>query len=112
MAQRVGRTGLERFSGVGQFADLHLGGALRYQLEKGTDMASTMQDYRTSRELPTLDEFRSANGPLMLGGILALIEREQSTINGVTKEIVFTFSLTYPLDANDEIAITGKFQEL
>ena len=32
--------------------------------------------------------------------------------NGVTKEIVFTFSLTYPLDANDEIAITGKFQEL
>lgn len=40
-------------------------------------MASTMQDYRTSRELPTLDEFRSANGPLMLGGILALIEREQ-----------------------------------
>ena len=32
--------------------------------------------------------------------------------NGATNEIVFVFSLTYPLDANDEIAITGKFQEL
>lgn len=33
--------------------------------------------------------------------------------NGVTKEITFTFSgLTYPLDNNDEIAITGKFIEL
>ena len=34
------------------------------------------------------------------------------TYNGTTKEIIFTFSLTYPLDANDEIAITGKFEEL
>jgi hypothetical protein len=32
--------------------------------------------------------------------------------NGSVNEIVFVFSLTYPLDANDEIAITGKFQEL
>ncbi len=32
--------------------------------------------------------------------------------NGSINEIVFVFSLTYPLDANDEIAITGKFQEL
>lgn len=32
--------------------------------------------------------------------------------NGATNEIIFVFSLTYPLDANDEIAITGKFQEL
>ena len=28
--------------------------------------------------------------------------------NGSVNEIVFVFSLTYPLDANDEIAITGK----
>jgi hypothetical protein len=34
------------------------------------------------------------------------------TYNGTTKEIIFTFTLTYPLDANDEIAITGKFEEL
>jgi hypothetical protein len=32
--------------------------------------------------------------------------------DGVIKEIVFTFSLTYSLDSNDEIAITGKFQEI
>jgi hypothetical protein len=32
--------------------------------------------------------------------------------NGVTKEIIFVFTLTYSLDSNDEIAITGKFQEI
>jgi hypothetical protein len=33
--------------------------------------------------------------------------------NGYTKEIVFLFvSLGFPLDTEDEIAITGKFQEL
>jgi hypothetical protein len=32
--------------------------------------------------------------------------------NAIIKEIVFTFSLTYDLDINDEIGITGKFQEL
>jgi hypothetical protein len=33
--------------------------------------------------------------------------------NGTTKEIIFTFTgLTFTLDAQDEIAITGKFQEL
>jgi hypothetical protein len=32
--------------------------------------------------------------------------------NGVTKEIIFAFTLTYSLDSNDEIAITGKFQEI
>jgi hypothetical protein len=32
--------------------------------------------------------------------------------NGLTKEIIFSFTLPYPLDENDEIAITGKFQEL
>ena len=33
--------------------------------------------------------------------------------NGATKEIIFTFtSLSFSLDAQDEIAITGKFQEL
>jgi hypothetical protein len=32
--------------------------------------------------------------------------------NGVTKEIIFSFSLTYSLESNDEIAITGKFQEI
>ena len=33
--------------------------------------------------------------------------------NGATKEIVFTFTgLSFVLDAQDEIAITGKFQEL
>ena len=33
--------------------------------------------------------------------------------NGATKEIIFTFtSLSFTLDAQDEIAITGKFQEL
>lgn len=35
------------------------------------------------------------------------------TYNGQLKEITFTFpGLTFPLDANDEILITGKFQEL
>jgi len=35
------------------------------------------------------------------------------TYNGTTKEIYFNFSnLSFTLDANDEIAITGKFQEL
>lgn len=32
--------------------------------------------------------------------------------NGVTNEIIFSFTLPFPLDENDEIAITGKFQEL
>ena len=33
--------------------------------------------------------------------------------NGYTKEIIFSFdSLGFPLEAQDEIAITGKFQEL
>jgi hypothetical protein len=32
--------------------------------------------------------------------------------DGAVKEILFNFTLTYPLDSNDEIAITGKFQEL
>jgi hypothetical protein len=33
--------------------------------------------------------------------------------NGETKEIVFTFTgLTFPLDNNDEISITGKFIQL
>ena len=33
--------------------------------------------------------------------------------NGVTNEIIFTFvNLSFSLDSNDEIAITGKFQEL
>jgi hypothetical protein len=33
--------------------------------------------------------------------------------NGTNKEIIFTFiDLTFTLDAQDEIAITGKFQEL
>jgi len=33
--------------------------------------------------------------------------------NGYTNEITFTFTgLTFPLDAQDEIAITGKFEEL
>ena len=32
--------------------------------------------------------------------------------DGLNKEIIFTFTLPYPLDTNDEIAITGKFQEL
>ncbi len=33
--------------------------------------------------------------------------------NGYTKEIIFSFdSLGFPLDTEDEIAITGKFQEL
>ena len=32
--------------------------------------------------------------------------------DGLNKEIVFSFTLPYPLDENDEIAITGKFQEL
>ena len=32
--------------------------------------------------------------------------------NGTTNEITFVFNLPFPLDANDEVAITGKFQEL
>jgi hypothetical protein len=32
--------------------------------------------------------------------------------NGSTNEITFVFNLPFPLDANDEVAITGKFQEL
>jgi hypothetical protein len=32
--------------------------------------------------------------------------------DGLNKEIIFSFTLPYPLDENDEIAITGKFQEL
>ena len=32
--------------------------------------------------------------------------------NGSTNEITFVFTLPFPLDANDEVAITGKFQEL
>jgi hypothetical protein len=33
--------------------------------------------------------------------------------NGFTKEIIFTFSnLSFEIESNDEIAITGKFQEL
>jgi hypothetical protein len=33
--------------------------------------------------------------------------------NGVTKEIIFTFTaLSFTLDSQDEVAITGKFQEL
>jgi len=35
------------------------------------------------------------------------------SFSGATNEIVFTFSgLNFTLDANDEIAITGKFQEI
>lgn len=32
--------------------------------------------------------------------------------NGATNEITFVFNLPFALDANDEVAITGKFQEL
>jgi len=32
--------------------------------------------------------------------------------NGVNNEIIFVFTLPFPLDENDEVAITGKFQEL
>jgi hypothetical protein len=32
--------------------------------------------------------------------------------NGSTNEITFVFTLPFPLDVNDEVAITGKFQEL
>jgi len=32
--------------------------------------------------------------------------------NGNTNEITFAFTLPFPIDVNDEIAITGKFQEL
>lgn len=32
--------------------------------------------------------------------------------NGTTNEITFSFTLPFPLDENDEVAITGKFQEL
>jgi hypothetical protein len=34
------------------------------------------------------------------------------TYNGLQNEIIFVFSLSFPLDENDEVAITGKFQEL
>jgi hypothetical protein len=32
--------------------------------------------------------------------------------DGVNNEIIFSFTLPFPLDENDEVAITGKFQEL
>ena len=32
--------------------------------------------------------------------------------DGTTNEITFVFNLPFPLDENDEVAITGKFQEL
>jgi hypothetical protein len=34
------------------------------------------------------------------------------TYDGINNEIIFVFSLSFPLDENDEVAITGKFQEL
>jgi hypothetical protein len=35
------------------------------------------------------------------------------TYNGTTKEIIFTFqNLSFLIEAEDEIAITGKFEEL
>jgi hypothetical protein len=34
------------------------------------------------------------------------------TYNGNTQEIIFTFTIAFELDENDEVAITGKFIEL
>ena len=43
-----------------------------------------------------------------------LLQREYTyTYNGTLNEITFTFTgLTFAVDAEDEVAITGKFQEL